>query len=549
MTIQEFLRNYEIRLGDLDTDNGEEVVRDSSGVVVNNQTNQDLYRDFGIDVIIEAAGDFALEHVEDEQGNLFADSPVKPLAELYYQTLPDTFGPQTAEILIANSQRVDECEDLVSDDAYEGGLSDDDFSELTECYMNRVFQAIAVAGLTRTFPVYESPGGTIIPIFNVVPTNRPSGFSVVLVSIILPTSSSGIFVDLDFTVPPPFTKVNRFRWKKSNPPEEIEDVFSPKSTVSSEGNIDFVFNNETLDGSAGSVFFTGDLNFSGGSFSDFDINVQFSVGNQSVDTDVTGVLGENAYITTEASEIELFDFSAGNFTLTAVESAEFGFLTIDNGFDQITISGPYSESDPDDFISDLESRIQIPDYVELTNDNGTVKANGKVAHISFTSPTASDSSTADPMTALFNLPVFVFDGTPTISNPDIDNIRSIEVVSDAPFFEDQEWNFISQTVAPISSDLQEIDISAAAFDPSFDINDAEPDIVDKSINSEYDGFGATVRNYQTGARENASESIMADFFTFHKNYVEDNFLVVHIGISNSGTGIVSAPEQLTVTLD
>lgn len=564
MSIKSFLRDYEIELGSLDTEEGESVVRDSDAFVVNNDENIQIYRDAGIDAIVEAAGDFNLEYIKDNKENYFAETVLNPIATAYYTLLPDTFGPQVAEILILNSGGVEECLDQVDGDPYGGdGLSDEDKETLTRCYLNRVFQAVAVAGLTRTFPAYSNPGGSIIPIFNVLPNNAAGGQQITLVSAIVPISSSEIFNDVSFTIDSGINQINRFRFEKDDPPEDIENVFNPKETIEGDGNIGFGFDSETLDGSAGSVFFKGDINFSGGSISSYDVTVEFDEGTETVSTDVEATIGENAYIVSEAGQITLHDFdNDGDFELDSSESNPFvpaeeatlEFYTIDNVYQEITISGPYSESDPDSFIQDWEDEIDDEklNYLTFTNDSQTVKLEGRVASVSFSSPNGSDSSQPDPMTALFNLGIYVFSDSPTVTNSDIDNIREIEVVSKAPFFEKENdegtWAFITENVAPITSNIEEINISASEFDPGYTIEDAEPDIVDKALNEDYDGFGATVKDFKTGQRKNANAPLLEDFFKFHKNYIQDNFKVIHIGLNSSGVPTVSGPKNLTVEI-
>jgi hypothetical protein len=554
MSIIEFLRDYEFQLGDLDTEDGDSVVRDEEAFIVNNDENIQIYRDAGIDAIIEAAADFNLDYIKDEQNNLFAETVFNSTATAYYEILPDVFGPQVAEILILNSGGVEECLNQVDDDDFEGGLSDEARDTLVKCYMNRVFQAIAVAGLARTFPVYSEPGGSIIPIFNVLPKNTPSGQQITFVSAIIPISSSEIFTNVNFTIDSEINQIDRFRFEKENPPKDIEDVFNPKETIEGDGNIDFVFEDKNLTGSAGSVFFKGDIQFNESSLDPYDVTVGFEGGDQTVNTDVEAEIGENAYIVSEASEITLHDFNS-TFDLsggTNPEEATLQFLTIDNSYGEITITGPYSESDADSFIQDWKDKIDEEElkYLDFVNDGGTVKLDGRVAYLGFFSPEGSDSSEADPITAFFNLGVFVFSNDPTIENSNIDNIREIEVVSEAPFFEkeNEEWVFITENAAPITSDIQEINVSASAFEPSFSIEDTEPNIVEKSLNAEYDGFGGTVKNYETGQRENAEVPLLEDFFKFYKNYIEDNFKVIHIGITSVGTPTVSSPESLTVDI-
>jgi hypothetical protein len=595
MSIISFLRDYEFKFGEIDTEDGKFVIRDEDNVVANTEQNIKIYRDAGIDEIIKSAGDFNLEYVKDGQGNFFAETVLTPIATVYYELLPEVFGPETAEILILNSQQVDECTDQVSDDAFDGGLSEDQRRTLTRCYMNRVFQAIAVAGLTRTFPAYTGPGGSIIPIFNVLPKNNPSGFQITLLSSIIPTSSSKIFTPVEFTVESPIDKANRFRLEKSGPPKKIEDVFNPKETVSDEGDgsISFNFSEKTLDGSEGALFFKGDItNFSAGSnLGEYEISVEYEQGGETVETEAKAKIGENAYIESEVGDITLYDFSGennefnldpantdsdGNVTSPA-EEAVLEFYTIDDQYESVVITGSYSEDNPDAFIQELKTKIEDLEsgdkalkYASFKKDGEKVKFGGRLAYASFSSPQASDQKQADPLTAFFNLPVLVYvseseeieDPEPTVENPDIENVREVTPVSKAPFFETDEknkWAFITKNAAPVGSDPQSIDISASAFDPSFSIEDAPTDIVDKAMGekrgdepreSDYKGFGGTVKDYQNGGRKqvNEGESILEDFFKFHKQFIEDNFQVIHIGLTSSGTPIVSSPESLTVEI-
>lgn len=543
MKIIDFLKDYDVNLGDLDTEGNDQVIRKQDATVANVEDNIEIYRENGLDEVINAAGDFNLDFVQDDTGNLFAETALKPAAEGYYSNIVEPFASQIAEILILNSQSVDECTENSSGP-----------EELTECYMNRVFQSIAVAGLTRTFPIRSGPNGSPIPIFNVVPSTNPSGFSIVFVTTIISKSSSELFVDLNFTVSSPFDKVNRFRWKKSDPPEDIKDVFNPKATVSddAEGNIDFNFDGgTTLGGSAGSVFFDADLSYSGSEFSEFEVNVQYEQGDQTVDTDVKANVGEQAYIKTTASTLALHDFDAnGNFKLGSgppAEEATFEALTIDNTLEEHTITGPvdYTASE---LKTEIEDNINSADYIDLTIESDKLKASGDVAHLSFD----GSSNTADPMTALFNLPVYVYSDDPTISNSRLSNIRSINVLQSAPFFEgENKWNFISGSPSPVSESLDSIAIEARAFDPSISLDDTSVPILDKSLNDGYNGFGGTKRNYQTGNREDVSEgeSLLEDFFKFHKNYVEENFEVIHIGLNQSSPPVPKvSKEGLTVEL-
>jgi len=538
MSIIEFLRDYDVNLGDLDTEGNDSVVRKQDATVANVEKNVELYRQYGLDPIIEAAGDFNLEFIQDETGNLFAETAFKPAAEGYYSNIVEPFASQIAKILILNSQGVKECRENASGP-----------EELTECYMNRVFQSIAIAGLTRTFPIRSGPNGSPIPIFNVVPKKNPSGFSVVFVSTIISTASSGLFTDLDFTVSSPFDKVNRFRWKKSGAPEDIKDVFNPKATVSDSGDGDITFNfdgGSTLDGSAGSVFFEADLNYDGDKFSEFEVRVEYEQGDETIDTTVKAEVGKQAYIKTTASTLTLHDFDAdGKFELSdgpPVEEATFRALTIDNTLEEHTITGPVSYT-ASELKTEIEDNINSASYIDLVIVNDKLKASGDIAHVEFD----GSANTPSPMTALFNLPVYVYSDDPTLSNPNLSNIRSINVLKSAPFFQDEDdnWNFVSGSPSPVSESLDSIDIQARALDPDISLDDTSVPILDKSLNDGYEGFGGTKKNYNTGRRESVPEgkSLLEDFFKFHKNYVADNFKVIHIGLSNS------SPPTPTVTTE
>ena len=591
MSVLSFLRNYEIHLGDLGTEYGENVNTNFRNVILDSEENIEAFREAGTDETIQAGWEFNFDRVEDAQGNVFGDIG---LENDYYQNfLFEDTSREFAKILIENGRRDAGCLEKAGGRLPTTRFSKERWKALIRCYLNRIFQVVAVGGFTRSFPTYEGEiDGRIIPIYSVLPESGPSGFQTSFLSSIIPSSGSEMFEPIDFSVGGA-SQIDRFRYEVSNPPGKIEDVFNPKETVSESGNIEFIFQNgDSLSGSSGSVLFKGDISFDGKPQTPYDVTVEFGQGkNATAKTEI----GENAYITSEVEDITLHDFNSGPFELkTPKKKATLEYYTVDNGYEEIEIEGPYSESDPDAFIETFAKKISNPKYIGLTNDSGEVRAGGLLAYVSFSFPEDKEvKNKADPMTALFNLSgIYIVEGTPTINSSNIENIRDIEVASNAPFFEkgngqdllwydqggsNKPWVFITRALSPPTSGLSQINAFASTFtsdfehrrtwveyenfNPNFEIEDVSPDILGKAyegiedLGGGYDGFGGTVRRYDTifqtqsnlppSNREDAEEPLLEDFFKFHKQYIEENFKTFHIGLASDGNPIQSAPKQLT----
>lgn len=584
MSVLNFLRNYEIHLGDLGTEYGENVNTNFRNVILDSEENIEAFREAGTDETIRAGWEFNFDRVEDAQGNAFGDIG---LENGYYQDfLFEDTSREFVKILIENGRRDAGCLEKAGGSLPTTTFSKEKWKALIRCYLNRIFQVVAVGGFTRSFPAYEGEiDGRIIPIYGVLPESNPSGFQTSFLSPIIPSPNSEMFESIDFSVSGA-SQIDRFRYEA---PGEIEDVFNPKETVSESGNIEFVFENgDSLDGSSGSVLFKGDISFDGSPQSPYDVTVEFGQGQSAT---AKAEIGVNAYITSEVEDITLHDFNTGPFELkTPKKKATLEYYTVDNGYEEIEIEGPYSESDPNAFIETFAKKISNPKYIGLTNDSGEVKAGGLLAYVSFSFPENKEvKNKANPMTALFNLSgIYIVEGAPTINGSDIDNIREVEVASNAPFFEkgkgqdllwyDQggsnPWVFITKELSPPTSDLSQINASASRFtsdfehretwveyenfNPNFEIEDANPDILGKAyegiedFDGGYDGFGGTVRRYDTvfqnqskpSNRENADEPLLEDFFKFHKQYIEENFKTFHIGLTPDGGPIQSTPKSL-----
>lgn len=577
--IPEHLREYDIKLGELETGLGDDVNRESDGLVSlppsqDGEENVQIYRDAGIDEIFNAVIDLNLGFIEDDLGNVFADSAFSPVAQAYYNLLPDAQAPDVAEMLLRNSTRVEECEKLInppsdptSRDPYIGGLSDSDRRKLTDCYLTRIFAFIAIETLINSFPVFDSPGGSRIPIFNILPSKTPNNFSVTFLTALVAKSNADIFSLKSFSVTN-LNQENRFEWKKTNPPEasDLNSVFNPKATTTSGNNedIEFVFDNgNTRGGSGGSVLFEADMSIGiRSSFSDTSTaEISFSDGGTSETREFEVAFGERLYSKTRADDILLHDFSNGDFKLTSTKStteqATLDLLTIDNDELEVEVSGPVTFSNASNFLDFLESELDS-EYANFFLDGDKVRIGGDFVFIVWNTPDAFRESRPDPVTVLFNLPGYVsadsLDDLTNTGGEPFTNSRNVKIYSGAPFFEEPKgtWRFISDTLnTPPSSSLDQINITANELDPDLGPDDAPDPILDKAFNQEYNGFGADVIDYDTGNRVNAEDSILEDFFNFYKQYVEENFAVIHIGLSNSSppTPIVSGPKQIEVKLD
>lgn len=586
-TIYDFLLNaddeFPIELGKLDLENGKEVDRDADGRVINNSNNRELYRENGIDNIVKIARSFNLGKkqgstanwgIVDEEDNLFAETVFRPVAETFFSALPDTYGPDVAEILIQNSGRADECMDQILDpeqdppDPFIGGLSESDRETLTECYMSRVFQAIAVRGLVKTFPVRTDPdGGTPVPIFNILPKNSPSNFSQVFVSNLIPAQTATVFKDISFTVQN-LNADNRFVWTMNpndNLESKLQSVFSPRATANenvNDQNIDFNFPDVTTKGSTGALIFEATMGFDGNAFNNFEVEVDAGQGDLAISEKVSVKWGKNAYVNDKANDIVVHDFDTDStFDLAPTESASFDAFTVDNdeqGFDIQMTNNPVTT--PEDLV-DLFNNELDSDYVEFeTSGNDKVIASGDAYYFDYESPFKDITNSVDPVTVTINLQIFVpgnnINSLSASGGESFQSTSDEKILRDAPFFDvenNEDWMFISREVAAPPQDIENIDVEAKKFDPDLGLDDAPDPIVDKALNDGYQGFGARAMNYEQDDRQDVeeSESLLGDFYRFFKDYVETNYRVVHVGLSQSTppTPIASVPQPLTIELD
>jgi len=588
-TIHDFLLladdEFPVELGRLDFEDDKLVDRDIDGVVLNNSKNKELYRDFGLDNVIEAARSFNFGKkravqvqwgIVDQEKNLYAETAFRPIAETFYSNLPDTYSPNAAKILIQNSGVADECINQILDpgqdpvDPYIGGLSYPDRRTLTECYLSRVFQAIAVLGLVKTFPVRTDPdGGNPIPIFNILPKNAPNGFRRVLVSTIIPAESAEIFKDIDFTVSNPDPE-NRFVWK-TNPTDSLEDklqsVFSPRATANEEleeQDITFNFPNTTTRGSTGAVLFEATMNLdTNAPFSDFETSIDAGQGDLQISESIGVEWGRNAYVKTIANDLLVHDFNDDStFGLGQFESVSFTTFTIDSDEQAFDLQSlPSSFSDPQNLADFFNDKLDS-DYVTFEvsgSDNDKVVATGNAYFYDFESPYVTDSTTSGSVTAIINLQLFVpgdqINSLTALGPETFQSTSNEQILRNAPFFDienNDEWKFVSRELATPPQQLQDIDVKAKQFDPDLGIEDAPDPIVDKAFNIEYQGFGARAMNYESENREEVDEgtSILGDFYRFFKDYVETNYSVMHVGITDTSPPslAVSPPQQLEIEL-
>lgn len=584
-TIYDFLLNaddvFPIELGRLDFEDDKTVQRDSEGRIINNSDNRQLYRENGLDNVIETVRSFNLGSrqgssiswgIRDNEDNLFAETVFRPIAEEFYVNLPDVYGPDAAEILIQNSGRAEECMEEILDPGEDpsspfiGGLSKEDRETLTKCYFDRVFQAIAVRGLVQTFPVRSEPeGGTPIPVFNILPLNSPNGFSQVFVSTLLPAENADIFENFNFSVSD-LDSQNRFVWT-TTPDEDLEEnlgsVFNPKATANenvSEENINFNFPDTFTRGSTGAVLIEAKLDSDGAVLPDFNVVVDAGQGNLNVVEKLPVEWGINAYVDDTVDEIPVHDFDTGPFELDVDEEASFSTITIDNEEQSFTIEGPVDPiSDPEELVNFFDDELGS-DYVtfEVKESSDVVVAKGDAFSFQFISPFSVVEDSKDLVDVVINLQLYVpGEGINNISSPTVSLLDANgEILRDAPFFNiegEDDWKFVSREVATPPQEIDNIGIEARRFDPELGVEDAPDPIIDKALNGDYQGFGARALNYSQGNRQEVEEgeSLLGDLYRFFKDYVETNYRVIHVGLSDSvpTTPIASPPQPLAIELD
>lgn len=640
MFVKEFLRNYDIKLGEMGRaeESSPKLTRDDKGFAAlpteddfeipediedipesePGKRNIKLYRENGIDELFKAATELPLNHVEEnEYGNVFADSLFRPTVKNenntgYYSAYREEQANVISELLLVNSTGNEECEDLLDEGAYEGGLSKSQFEELTECYMNRVFNFLAVKGLTRSFPVYTEPGGTVVPVFDFLPQNTGSDFSVIFLTALIAAPDPKVFVLNEFSVESGLERKSRFEWKKTytwgkdeEKPQELKDlesVFNPKATViGEEESISFNEKDETS-GSAGAVIFEANVEpptGTGGEFYDRETKfepkttaeIAFAKPENRQVVELELELGKTAYIKESADPVLIHDFQLedGEFTNpfgifsesfedggTVYYDAILNALTVDNEEIEVSLtdSGISGEVEtPSELKAIFESKVESGYINFFIEGDDKLKVGGDLAFIGYDSAAGSGlgsqrRSLPDPIVAVFNAGVYVFEKpVESIENTgglEFENVKNKKVYQRAPFFESESkerektWTFVSKEVAARPfEDLSSIGIKANEFDPELGPSDAEDGIIEKAVNGVFDekpkykGFNSNVFNYDTKSREDVDESLLEDFFTFYVNYIEENFQVLHVGLDTSAPPVpkVVGPADISVTLD
>lgn len=146
-----FLQGFDIDLSVIGTDNGPSLDRDSNGVILPSPTNVSIYRNEGVDEIVNAMQDLALNNIQDTLGNKFASTTFKSTVETYYQSIKTPVATGIANAFLANAGST---------------------SVTAQQAIQTLYNAIIVNGMAVHFPAQVQPGT-----FNIAPSTPPPGLA------------------------------------------------------------------------------------------------------------------------------------------------------------------------------------------------------------------------------------------------------------------------------------------------------------------------------------------------------------------------------------
>lgn len=147
-----FLQSYDIRLGEIGTENGPKLDRNDQNQILPTANNISVYRQSGVDQIVQAMQDLPLNHFQDSLGNKFASTAFRSTVEGYYSSIKPSVATAISSLFLANASSP---------------------SITSQTAIQQIYNTIVFSGLLAHFPA--QPATT----FNITPSTPPPGFSVV----------------------------------------------------------------------------------------------------------------------------------------------------------------------------------------------------------------------------------------------------------------------------------------------------------------------------------------------------------------------------------
>jgi len=147
-----FLQGYDIQLDEIGTENGPKLDRNDQNQILPTANNISVYRQSGVDQIVQAMQDLPLNHFQDSLGNKFASTAFRSTVEGYYSSIKPSVATAISSLFLANAS---------------------DPSVTRQGAIQQIYNTIVFNGLLVHFPA--QPATT----FNISPSTPPPGFSVV----------------------------------------------------------------------------------------------------------------------------------------------------------------------------------------------------------------------------------------------------------------------------------------------------------------------------------------------------------------------------------